>query len=144
MSEPEVNFRDEPPSYSPPALEDKPPVKDEPPAAPSTGLTTDEKNWGMYCHLSSLAGYVIPAGNVIGPIVCWQMKKDTSAFVDRHGKESVNFQLNLLIVMTILVVVGFITLGLGWLLMFPVGIYGIVMSVLAGLKANNGEEYQYP
>ena len=60
-------------------------------------LTADDKQWGMFCHLSSLAGFVVPGGNIIGPVVCWMMKKEESRFVDYHGKESVNFQISMLI-----------------------------------------------
>lgn len=144
MSEPDVTFRDEPPNYSPPALEDKqPPV--EPPLPPSgPTLTQDEKTWGMVCHLASLAGLVVPAGNVVGPIICWLMKKEKSAFVDRHGKESINFQLNLTMYILVSIVLGVLTLGIGFILTAALGVYGVVMPILAGLKANNGEDYQYP
>ena len=37
----------------------------------------DEQNWAMICHLSALAGFIIPFGNVVGPRGVWQMKKDT-------------------------------------------------------------------
>lgn len=30
--------------------------------------TKDERTWRMLAHLSALAGYVIPFGNIIGPL----------------------------------------------------------------------------
>jgi hypothetical protein len=30
----------------------------------------------MLCHLSALAGYIIPFGNVLGPLLVWQIKKN--------------------------------------------------------------------
>ncbi len=42
-------------------------------------LTQDEKTFGMLAHLSALAGYIIPFGNIIGPLIIWLIKKDQSA-----------------------------------------------------------------
>src|SRR5688572_3569670 len=42
----------------------------------------EARQWGMFAHLSSLAGLVIPFGNFLGPLVVWLMKKDTMPFVD--------------------------------------------------------------
>jgi uncharacterized protein len=102
-------------------------------------LTAEDKQWGMFCHLSGLAGAIIPFGNIIGPLVCWSMKKEESRFVDYHGKESVNFQICLMIVCMIC----FITI-IGIPIAMLLGIAGIVMPILAGLKANEGEYYEYP
>src|SRR5580704_14781621 len=64
---------------------------------PSTGdVTAEEKQWGMFCHMSALAGLVIGGLLIVGPLICWLIKKDTSRFVDYHGKEALNFQINIL------------------------------------------------
>jgi uncharacterized Tic20 family protein len=103
----------------------------------------------MWCHLSALAGLVVPFGNLLGPLIVWQVKKHEIPEVDAHGKAAVNFQLTI----TLAVVVGFIAAFLlsfvciGYLL-FPVvgaiGICGLVFAVIAGIKANDGQEYRYP
>ena len=46
----------------------------------------------MFAHLSALVGFLIPFGNLIGPLIVWQLKKD-DPFVDSQGKEAVNFQI---------------------------------------------------
>src|SRR5215472_10802541 len=85
-------------------------------AHPPTGLTSEEKTWAMLCHLSTLLSYFAGGLTFIGPLVCWLMKKDSSKFVDYHGKESLNFQLNILIYTLICLpllclVVGIVLLG---------------------------------
>ena len=60
-------------------------------------LTNDERTWGMLCHLAALASYIIPLGNIIGPLVVWLVKRNEYAYADWHGKESVNFQLSLML-----------------------------------------------
>src|SRR5437868_13443376 len=69
------------------------PVQESPGA-----LTAEDKQWAMFCHMSALAGLLVGGLFIVGPIVCWLIKKDASKFVDYHGKESVNFQLCIMIV----------------------------------------------
>jgi uncharacterized protein len=110
--------------------------------ASSGQLSSDEKMWGMLCHLSALAGYVIPFGNIIGPLVVWQLKKNESAFVDDQGKESVNFQITITIA-AILAGLSFLIL-IGILLLPAVLLFGLVMMIVAAINANNGIWYRYP
>ena len=98
--------------------------------------------WGMLCHLLALCGFVIPFGNIIGPVIVWAIKKDTSEFIDDQGKESLNFQLTLTIACAVSAVLIFVAIGL--LLLPVVAIYGLVMIIIASIKANEGERYRYP
>jgi uncharacterized protein len=103
----------------------------------------DEQNWAMICHLSALAGFVIPFGNVIGPLVVWQMKKDTMPLVDQHGKEALNFQITVAIAAIISMVLMLVIIGVFLLMIVALG--GLVMTILAGIKVANGElNYKYP
>ncbi len=102
-------------------------------------LTADDKQWAMFCHLSCLAGFIFPGGNIIGPLVCWMMKKENSPFVDYHGKESLNFQLNLMVAILICM---FTIIGIP--VAMVLGVVGLIMPVMAGMKANEGEYYEYP
>src|SRR5258707_7370789 len=60
-------------------------------------LTTEEKRTAMWCHLSSLSGMIITGFNILAPLFCWLSRKDSSRFVNFHGKESLNFQINMLL-----------------------------------------------
>ena len=103
----------------------------------------DEQNGAMICHLSALAGFVIPFGNVIGPLVVWQMKKDTMPLVDQHGKEALNFQITVAIAAIISMVLMLVIIGVFLLMIVALG--GLVMTILAGIKVANGElNYKYP
>lgn len=108
-------------------------------------LPSDEnRQWGMFCHLSALLGLLVGGLTFIGPLVCWLLKKDESKFVDYHGKESLNFQLNILVYALIAVVITFATCGVAFPVIFLPVVYGIVMPIIAGLKANEGVYYVYP
>ncbi len=112
-------------------------------SASSGGAETNREaqQWGMFAHLSALVGFVVPFGNVIGPLVIWQLKKEMPFVVDQ-GKEALNFQITVLIAAAICFLLMFIFIGM--LLLPVVGIVALVFTIIAGLKANNGERYRYP
>ena len=54
----------------------------------------EQRTWAMLCHLSALAGFIIPMGSVIGPLVVWLIKKEDMPLVAEHGRKSLNHMLN--------------------------------------------------
>ena len=105
--------------------------------------TSEEKQWGMACHLSALAGLFLPTiGHVLGPLVVWLLKKDSSPFVDAQGKESLNIQLSLslyalLVAPSVLILIGFFLLGI-------LAFLSLLFSIIGAIRASNGENYRYP
>lgn len=102
----------------------------------------DERMWGMLCHLSALSGLIIPFGNLIGPLVVYTLKKDEYAFVEDQGKESLNFQISVLIYLMISGIAVLLLVGIFFLLFVP--FIAIILTVLAAVRANDGEYYRYP
>ncbi len=119
---------------------------------PATGLTAEEKQWGMFAHLSAVVAICLGGLGFVGPLIIWLIKRSQMNFVDDQGKESLNFQLNILgagVVLGILgVPLGFLTFGLGLFLLFPLlaalAVYAIVMPILGAVRANAGQAYRYP
>jgi uncharacterized Tic20 family protein len=112
-------------------------------------VTQEQKTWGMIAHLSALVGLIIPFGNILGPLVVWLIKKDTMPFVDDQGKEALNFNITLAIVIAGLMIVGTVLLVivigfLFYLIAGIIGLAGLVFMVIAGIKANEGVAYRYP
>lgn len=105
-------------------------------------VSYEERKWGLLVHLSALSGVVIPFGNLLGPLVVWLLKKDELAFVDDQGKEAMNFHLSMIIYSLISAVLIFV--GIGIILLVIIGIAALVLSVMAGVKANEGIYYRYP
>ncbi len=99
-------------------------------------------NWAMVCHLSALAMFVFPLGNVVGPLVVWLLKKDEMPLVDREGKEALNFQITVSIFALVAALLSFILIGIPLLVL--IGIVNLVFIVLASLEASNGRPYVYP
>ena len=117
-------------------------MSDAPFSDKPAGGSSDERMWGMLCHLSTFAGYLVPFGNILGPLIVWLVKKDEYAFVDDQGKEALNFQISITIYS---LVSGILILALiGIVLLIAVIIFSVVMTVIAAIKANGGEYYRYP
>lgn len=102
----------------------------------------DERMWGMLCHLSALAGFVIPFGNLIGPLVVYSMKKDEYAFVADQGKESLNFQISVLVYLIISGIAVLLVIGIFFLMV--IGLFTLILTVVASVRANDGEFFRYP
>ena len=123
----------------------------EPPVAPPamSGATNEERQWALFTHLSALLGFLVPFGNVLGPLIFWQIKKNESAFADDQGKEALNFQITFTLVMLGLIVIGTVLLVvligfIFYIAAFVAGIAWLVLTILAAIRANNGEYYRYP
>ncbi|NLZ31550.1 MAG: DUF4870 domain-containing protein [Firmicutes bacterium] len=98
----------------------------------------------MLAHLLALAGLILPFGSIIGPLVIWLIKKDESPFVDKNGKESLNFQISTTIYLIVAGILAFITLGLLFFLPIAVSIFWLVYVIIASVRVSNGEDFSYP
>ncbi len=108
----------------------------------NTETNKDARLWGMLCHLSALSGFVTGLGFIVGPLIVWLIKKDEFPFVNENGKESVNFQISMLIYA---IVAGLLCFAcIGFVLLPAVAIVDLVFLIIASMKANNGEHYRYP
>lgn len=126
-----------------------------PPLAPLPAPTppnqeSQARMWNMLCHLSALSALVgVPFGNILGPLIIWQIKKNAFPSVEVHGKAALNFQITVTLAAMIAggsaVLLSFFCVGV---LLFPlvalIILGGLVCTVIAGIKANNGEAYKYP
>ncbi len=105
--------------------------------------TPDERNWAVGCHLSSLSGYIgVPFGHILGPLIIWLIKKDSSRFLDEVGKETLNY--NISIVLWFLLTIPLMFIVIGFFLFGALAILDIVVTFLAAQAASKGENYRYP
>lgn len=95
----------------------------------------------MLCHLSALVGLVgIPP--FVGPLVVWLVKRDQHPRIDEEGKKSLNFQITVTIAMAICFALMFVCVG--FFLAPIVGLAALIFVIIATIKTNNGEVYNYP
>ena len=124
----------------------------DPVGAPSQdqGIPVQQRQWAMFAHLSALTGlFTGGLGCFLGPLIIWLVQKDTMPFVGDQAKEALNFNITVGIVTLGLVVVGTVLLVvlIGFLFYFAafaVGIYWLVMTIIATIKSNEGVAYRYP
>ena len=125
-----------------------------PPPVQTSGLSSEERQWAMFAHLSALVGGILTTGWAgslgcfIGPLIIWMVKKDTMPFVDDQGKEALNFNITVGLIFLALLLLSIVTLGIGLIIAVPgwiiVGIAWLVFTIIAGIKANEGVAYRYP
>jgi uncharacterized protein len=159
MSIPPSDPNPNPPPPEPAAI---PPLSGEPPpTAPAGGLagfmartpspqipsTKDERLWATLIHLSGILGCVttvvhVPGGNLLLPLILWLIKRDGSAFINDQGKEAVNFQITATIALIIGIVLIFMCIGV--IILPLVGLYILVISIYAAIKANEGVAFRHP
>ena len=128
----EVELMDTPP---PP-----PPIPEQPILTP--GPAPEERTWAMAAHLSAFVGHFIPFGHIIGPLVVWLVKRDSSDFVADQAKEALNAQISVTIYAAIAAVLILIVIGLPML--FLIWLIDIILIVVAAVNANDGRRYRYP
>lgn len=105
-------------------------------------MSDEEKSWGALAHLSTLAGFFIPFGNVLGPLAVYLSKKDEMPFVGDQAREALNFAITKMIALLVCIPLMFVVVGF---VLFPMVLLGwIVFTVLGAIAANKGETYRYP
>ncbi|MGH8081238.1 MAG: DUF4870 domain-containing protein, partial [Lysobacter sp.] len=72
----------------------------------------------------------------------WLVKKDTMPFVADQGKEALNFNITAAIAGIVSFLLTFVLIGL--VLLPLVGLAWLVLTIMASIAANKGEEYRYP
>ena len=105
-------------------------------------LTESERNWAMLCHLSAFAGFLFPFGGIFGPLICWLTRKDESEWININGRNSLNFQLSILLYTALMFPLCFLLVGIpivGALLIFK-----MICVIIASVKATDGEIFRYP
>ena len=109
---------------------------------PEGGVPQAERQWAMFAHLSSLSGFIIPLGSIIGPLVMYLIKKDEFPFGSDQAKEALNFNISCLIYAIISAILVLVVIGIVGLI--AVGILWLVCTIIAAIKANEGVAYRYP
>jgi uncharacterized Tic20 family protein len=106
--------------------------------------SAEEKNWALFAHLSPLFGYMmIPGlGQVLCPLAIWLMKKDESATIAAHAKDSLNFHISMMIWVALAGIASFFLIGIP--VLFGLIIFEVVATIIGTVKASKGERWKYP
>lgn len=105
-------------------------------------ISNEERTWATFVHLSALTGIFLPLLTIVAPLAIWLIKRKKLPFVDEQGKESVNFQLTMIIGFIICIPLMYIIVG--FILAAILVMFDIICVIAASIKANKGEHYRYP
>lgn len=78
----------------------------------------------------------------IGPLIIWLIKKEDSAFIDYHGKEYFNFLISYTVYTVVSIILMIVLVGV--LTIWLVGVYVFIFTIIAAVKAYEGETYRIP
>jgi uncharacterized Tic20 family protein len=110
---------------------------------PTTSTSSDTRTWCVLCHAAALAGFIVPwAFHILGPLIVWLAKRADSPEIDAHGKESINFQLSMLIYNVVAGILCIILIGIPILILLH--LLNIVFVIVASIKASEDKLYRYP
>jgi uncharacterized Tic20 family protein len=114
------------------------------PGVPPPGYaSSDDKTWALVAHFGGALGMFVGGGvlGFVAPLIAYSVKGQQSPTVRAHAVAALNFQ----ILWSAIGVVGWIlscvTFGL---ITVAAMIVGIIFGIIAGIKANEGQLYQYP
>lgn len=110
---------------------------------PTQPPTQDEKNFALLAHILTLAGSMLfMLGGFLPPLLVYLFKKEESAFISEHAKESLNFQITMLIGYVISFVLMFVFIG--FFMLIILGLLELILVIVATFKASEGKIYRYP
>ncbi|MHA4845139.1 DUF4870 domain-containing protein [Flavitalea antarctica] len=105
---------------------------------PLVAPTGDDRTFAVLSHILT----VVPGVGILGPLIIYLIKNKDSQFVSVHAKESLNFQITILILYFISILL--VILLIGFLLLWVIGIVNIILAIVASIRASEGKLYRYP
>ena len=130
---PDPDAQSTPPT--PPAAPQGAPAGAPQPAAATPLSQEQDVQWGSFAHLGGVLG-ILPS------LIIWLVFKDRGSFTNTEAKEALNFQITILIGYLISAVL--LVIAIGALLWWAVWIVSVVFSIIAFMKAKDGQHYRYP
>lgn len=105
----------------------------------------DERTWAAIAHLSGLAGYLIPLGGVIVPVVIIVAKSD-SPVISTVAKQALvlNIAVFVCLVICLLLFLTILLIPVAWILTACLSLAAIVLPIIGAVKAYDGYYFRYP
>src|SRR5207253_10209624 len=105
--------------------------------------SSNVRTWNVLCHASALLGLFFHfLGHLLGPLIVWLVKRGDSPEIDAHGKESLNFQISMLIYDAIAAILCFVLIGIP--ILIALWVLNTVFVIISSVIASEGKLYRYP
>lgn len=92
--------------------------------------------------LAVLAHLLTLVTSFIAPLVIYLLKRNESYYVTDHARESLNFQLTLIIAYVVAFFLMFLVIGI--LLLPLIGLVHMILVIVATVRAADNQLYRYP
>ncbi len=128
-------------------------MNDTLPTVDTASSDSSDRTWAAGAHLAALVAafatsWFAGIAGAIAALVVWLLIRDRSAFAAAHAKEAINFNVSMFLYAVGSILLVIFTLGLGLLVAVPLwialAIAWVVLTIVATVKAYDGEEYRYP
>jgi uncharacterized Tic20 family protein len=114
-----------------------------PPPPPAPATSSDIRTWCVLCHAAALLGLFFHfLWHLLVPLIVWLVKRGDSPEVDAHGKESLNFQISMLIYDAIAAILCIVLIGIP--ILIALWVLNTVLVIIASIQASEGKFYRYP
>ena len=114
---------------------------------PSTSIPIPEsqRTLAARSHLSGLAGYLIPFGGVLVPIIIWIVKSD-SPVISSIAKQALVLNVVVFLLFALCVPLYLTVILIPLLVVFcaAIGLVAIALPIVGAVKALDGTYYRYP
>lgn len=104
--------------------------------------TPEQRQMGLFLHLSQFANVIFFPLGIVAPILIWQLNKDKIPGLDAHGKMVTNWMISATIYAVASIILMFVLVG--FLTILALAVMGIVFPIIGAIKANSGELWDYP
>jgi hypothetical protein len=108
------------------------------PGSPTGYANSDEKTWALIAHFGGIV-----VGFIAG-LVALLVKGNESPTVRAHAVEALNFQITWSAATLIASILAVCSFGFLFFLPLITWLILLIFSILAGVKANEGQLYRYP
>ncbi|WP_400163263.1 DUF4870 domain-containing protein [Brevibacillus sp. TJ4] len=104
-------------------------------------IVKEERIWAIVSHLSALCSLLIPLGNVIGPLVIWLIKRESSPYVAEHAKEALNFNISITLYSAFATLLLLVYVGV--VLLTAIFLFWLISLIIAAMRANDNKMFRY-
>jgi uncharacterized Tic20 family protein len=108
-------------------------------------IPAEERGMAILTHLSGLAGYIVPFGGVIVPIIIWITRKDQPV-IAAIARQAVLLNVAVFVFSIVSFILLLTVLLIPFIIVFwcVLGIAAIGLPIFGAIKADKGEYYKYP
>jgi len=100
--------------------------------------TSDDRLLGLLSHLLA----IVPGVGILGPLVIYLIKRGQSSFVEENAKESLNFQITMILAFIISAIL--VVMWIGFVLLAILSVAEVVLVIIATIRASENKIYRYP